>query len=61
MIATSLILMLGIFWIIDLAPLVFFIGTGVVYGVLSSHKKRDKAAPLSSTVPHVVTQEKTYE
>jgi hypothetical protein len=53
-VAASLILMLGTFWIIDFAPLTFFVGTGIVYGLLSSQKKRNKVKgliPIPTSVP----------
>lgn len=40
-VALMLLLMLGQFWVIYLAPLLIFIGVGVVYGFLSS-KPRGK-------------------
>jgi len=32
----SLLAMLGLFWVIDIAPLLLFIGLAVTYGILSS-------------------------
>lgn len=35
----TLVLALGIFWTIDLAPLVLFVGAAIAYGVLSSPRR----------------------
>lgn len=37
-IAGALIAALGMSWIIDVAPLLMFVGVGVVYGVLSANR-----------------------
>lgn len=43
----ALVSIVGIFWIIDIAPLLLFIGAGVVYGLLSNQSKRPLNPPLS--------------
>lgn len=40
LVALFLIFMLGMFWVVDLIPLLMFIGVGVVYGVISSRKSK---------------------
>ena len=40
LVALFLIFMLGMFWVVDLIPLLMFIGVGVVYGVISSRKPK---------------------
>ena len=36
-VAAVLLAVVGIFWVIDLAPLVIFLGVAVAYGILSSN------------------------
>ncbi len=65
--AVTLLCMLGIFWILELAPLLLFVGVGVAYGVLSSKRTAGarSASPTSITqfkptkVPH--EQENVHE
>ena len=59
-VATSLVLALGTFWVVELAPLVFFLGAGVAYGVISSQKSPNRPTP-SVNILSAREQEKHYE
>jgi hypothetical protein len=46
-VATVLILVVGLFWTIDLAPLLLFIGGGATYVVISSRQNRVESSSHS--------------
>ena len=48
-VATVLILVVGLFWTIDLAPLLLFIGGGATYVVISSRQNRVESSSHSKT------------
>jgi hypothetical protein len=48
-VAVALLLMLGQFWIIYVAPLALFIGVAVVYGYLSAQPESQEASRRGHT------------
>lgn len=43
----SLLVMLGLFWVIDIAPLILFIGMAVTYGILSARRPQPVKPPVA--------------
>lgn len=41
-VATALLMMMGMFWVLEIAPLVLFIGMAVMYGILSRSPKAER-------------------
>lgn len=48
-VAASLIAVVGVFWVLEIAPLLFFVGVGLVYGVLSTRPRRSGPERNSAT------------
>ena len=46
-IAAALLFMLGMFWVVEIAPLVLFVAMAIAYGLLSS--SRTPKSPRTST------------
>ncbi len=38
-IAVALLVMMGMFWVLEIAPLILFVGMAIVYGILSRSPK----------------------
>ena len=45
--AASLLIMLGMFWVLEIAPLLLFVGMAVAYSMLS---RSSKVSPSSDTI-----------
>lgn len=49
-IAVALFAMLGMFWVLEIAPLVLFVGMTIVYGILSrSTKSSSQSASVNQS------------
>lgn len=46
-VAASLITVLGVFWVLEIAPLLFFVSVGIAYSVLSNQPHRTSSPGAS--------------
>lgn len=57
-VAGVLLTVVGIFWVIDLAPLVIFLGVALAYGVLSSNASTPRRETGAGATPSSADQSK---